>query len=81
VRVIGSGSLSLGPLGIVRSTLLSRWPSVDTIRHFGPTLSENTLLRKPGLVVADREHRVLDLLAQHRALDGGVARLAVVRHL
>jgi len=36
---------------------------------------------KPCLVVADREQRAFDHLAQHRALDGGIRRLAVIRHL
>jgi hypothetical protein len=36
---------SFGPLGIVRSTLLRRWPSVETMRALEPSLSKNTPLR------------------------------------
>ena len=37
---------SLGPLAIVRSTLLRRCPSVETMRLFEPSLSKNTPFRR-----------------------------------
>jgi hypothetical protein len=36
---------SLGPLAIVRSTLFRRWPSVDTMRLFEPSISKNSPFR------------------------------------
>jgi hypothetical protein len=45
-----------------------------------PSLSKNTPLSETGLPLQTRTG-ALDHLAQHRALDGGVARLPVVRHL
>jgi hypothetical protein len=37
-----AAAIAFGPLAIVRSTLLGRWPSVETIRLLDPSLSKNT---------------------------------------
>ena len=59
---------SLGPLGIVRSTLLSRWPSVDTIRHFEPSLSKNTPLRWNRVSSLQTENIVRSIISRSTAL-------------
>ena len=72
---------SLGPLAIVRSTLQAMPVGRDHPALGAVALEEHAVQVEPGLVVADREQRALDHLAQHRGLERGVRRLAMIGHL
>jgi hypothetical protein len=59
---------SLGPPAIVRSTLLNRWPSVDTIRLLEPSLSKNTPFRWNRVSSLQIENIVRSIISRSTAL-------------